>query len=205
VISVGTGHDSVAEDVYREERFVLRVPEGTRKFTLAWQAAASAVPFAMKEMEVMPIRILAGNSVMQRTGGLGVSSIGQSFRLSAGDKLAGVAVPMSKSFSSREIPARLSCRLVEGKSDRGSWTVAAETVPCGYGGMTVFMGENPLSMGGDARFVLGSGIAEPRYYGWYDYEISWENPYKEGTSYSGETAEESSDLTFLAFTGIAAR
>jgi hypothetical protein len=71
--------------------------------------------------------------------------------------------------------------------------------------MAVFTGRTPPIESGQARFALRPGIAETRFYGWYDYQISVNDPFLSGQMYYGDRKEERSDLVFNVFTGVTAR
>lgn len=202
VLSASTSHTSVAANDFRKERFFLPIPAGTKTVRLLWEASPSEVPFTMQELTLMPVRIVAENRSFERTGGLSNRKVGQSFSLTAPSDIAGVAIPLTRSFDAMAVESKLKCLITEGKSSKADWEIPADQVPRDFGGMAVFLGAQPAKLRDTARFSLDGGIREPRFFGWYEFEFSWKDPFSQGGFINDTKPEEGWDMSFVAFAGL---
>jgi len=202
IISLANRLVSIAESDFQTERFFIQVPKGTETVRLERVVASSVAPFILRSLKITPVEILAKNEVFERTSPLGNTPIGQSFAMDPKLRILGIAVPIRRSFDSRRIPSRLVCRVSSAGSETAEWQLPAGMISDAYDSIAVFLDGEPKQVGPEMRFDLDSGIAEPRFYGYYQYDLSWNDPYPEGNASQGGRAEASTDITFFILSAI---
>lgn len=193
---------SIAESDYRTERFLVTIPDGTDRISIRRSVADSAVPFVLRSFKATPVEILTENTAYERTSILRNTPIGQSFEVADGRRILGIAIPLRRNFDHRRVPSHLVCRVSASGVDIVDWSIAAGEIAAEFDSIAIFMDGESRAVGGGARFDLESGIAETRFFGWYNYDLSWNDPYPGGNAYLGDRAETGSDITFFVLSGI---